>query len=270
MKKITLLTVFLLCFTGTSNAQLFKKIGKKIENAAEKTLERKVEQKATKETEKAFDSTFNKKRGNKTKTSLPGFSKVEPAEGYTFKHKVEMQMKTGKDLMNLNYYLPSSGDYFGMAVKDEKIKGDFMMVYDINREAMFTFMESGGHKMKMGISFKTDDIDTEDLVYEIRATGNTKTILGYNCKEYKMNGKDMTATIWVTKEVDIRFPSTLYSTDKNKNNNQEWMKDLDGWAMEMIMINTAEKKPQTITMNCLSINKSSLEINSSDYQSMGY
>lgn len=269
MKKITFFIAFILCFAGTANAQFFKKLGKKIEKAAEKAVERKAEQKTKKETEKAFDSTFNKKRNNK-KNGATELSKVQPAKSYAFNHKVEMQMKNEKDLINIDYYLPDTGDFFGMAINDQKNKDDFMMVYDVDREAMFTYMENGGQKMKMGVSFKTDDKDIETPEFIIKATGNTKTILGYDCKEYKITGENMTAIIWITKDVDIRFPSTLYSGDKNKNNNQEWMKDLDGWAMELTMIDTSKKKPRTIIMNCISIENSNHKINSNDYQNIGY
>jgi len=157
MKKTTLFIAFILCFSGVSNAQIFKKLGKKIEKAAEKTIERKVERKTQRETEKAFDSTFNKKRKKKNNRSVNGLSKTDPASSYAFNHKVEMHMTSGKEKMDLEYYLPKNDDFFGMKIKDKKIKDDFMMVYDVGREAMFTYMENNGQKMKMGVSFKTDD-----------------------------------------------------------------------------------------------------------------
>ncbi len=115
---------------------------------------------------------------------------------------------------------------------------------------------------------KTEEA-TEENPFEIQATGNTKKILGYNCQEYKMTEEDITSTIWVTQEVDIRFPSDFYSIKQNKSNQQTWMKDLDGWAMEMEMIDHSKKKAQTIIMNCLSIEASNLKINSNAYQNMG-
>jgi len=236
MKKTTLFIACILCFSGSVNAQFLKKLGKKVEQAAGKAIERKAERKATKETEKAFDSTFNRKKKNKQRTSRSaGISKVKSAETYAFNHKAEMQFITKKEKMTVNYFLPDSGNFFGMEIKDEKIKDDFIMVYDVDREAMFTYMENNGQKMKMSVAFETDDVDTEDTSFNITATGKVKTILGYSCKEYKMTGDDITATIWVTKDVDIRFPSTLYTSKKNKNNHQEWMKHIDGWAMEMEM-----------------------------------
>lgn len=180
-----------------------------------------------------------------------------------------MQIKSGKDVMDINYYLPESGNFLCAEIKDKRIKGDNFTVFDIDREAMFSFMDNDGKKMKFGIEFKTDEEDTEAQNIDIKATGNSKTILGYNCLEYKMTGKDMTATIWVTKDVNIRFPSDFHKVKQDKKTNNQWMTDLDGWAMEMEMIDTSRRKPQTITMTCLSIEDSNLTIQSSDYNNIG-
>ncbi len=272
MRKITLLTTLIICFAGTANAQFLKKLGKKITKAAERTVERKAEQKTAKETGEVFDSTFNTERKSKAGNAMPGLSKVEPAESYAFNHKVEMQIKNGKEVMDADYFLRDSGNFFAVKIKDKKRKDDIFTVFDIDKEAMFTYMENDGQKVKMGIEFKLDDTTddtTNEPSVEITATGNTKIILGYNCQEYKMKGEDMTGTIWVTKEVDIRFPNNFHSVKQNKSTNQEWMKELDGWAMETKIIDTSKRKPQTIIMNCLSIESSSLKIDSNDYQNIG-
>ncbi|XMO85103.1 DUF4412 domain-containing protein [Algibacter sp. AS12] len=269
MKKIALLTVLFLCVSVSVNAQFLKKLGQKIENAAEKTIERKAEQKTQKETEKAFDSAFNKKSKNKKTTSFPSISNVAPKASYVFSHKAEMQIKSGKEVMDIAYYLPDSGNFLCAEINDKRIKGKNYTVFDVDREAMFSFIESEGQKIKIGVSFKTDESDREEEKFEITETGKTKIILGYNCKVYKMVGEDMTATIWVTKEVDIRFPSDFYKIKQDKKTNNQWMKDLDGWAMEMVMIDTSKRRPQTITMTCLSIENSNLKINSSDYNNIG-
>ena len=269
MKKILFFIVFILAFKGSTNAQFFKKLGKKVERASERVLERKAEEKAAKVTEAAVDSVFNKKKHKPQTNKKYGLSKATPAGSYAFNYKVEMRMKSGKDIMNIDYFLPISGNFLCTQIKDKKIKEDFFTVLDADREAMFTYMENDGKKIKMAIDFKTEET-TEESSIKIVATGKTKVILGYNCKEYKMTGEDMTATIWITQEVDIRFPSLFYNIKQKKSKNQGWMKDLDGWAMEMIMIDTSRRKPKTIVMNCLSIEKSSFKIDSSDYQDLGY
>ncbi len=268
MKKITLLSVFICCFTIPSNAQFFKKLGEKVTKAAERTVERKAEQKTQKETEKVFDSTFNKKRSSKTK--IPRASKVDATEKYTFKYESEMYIKSGKDEMTVTYFLPNHNNYFGMSIKDERVEDDFFMVYDTALESMFTFMENQGQKMQIGVSFKVDEKESVVPEYDIKATGNSKTILGYNCKEYKVTGEDMVAYIWATKDVDARFPNTLPSGKKNKTSTNKWLNDVDGWAMEMEMTLTEKKKSHTVTMKCLSIKSSNFEINSNDYQKLGY
>ncbi len=273
MKKITILLISLFCFTIPTNAQFFKKLGKKAEKAAERTVEKRVERKATEETEKVLDSSLDRKSKKNKGMRMPGLSNVAPAESYAFTYRSEMEIISGKERINVDYFLPESGNFLGMLLKDKKIKDNFMTVYDVERETMYTFMENSGVKQKMGVSFETDSAADEALNeanIEITTTGNTKTILGYNCKEYKMNGKEMTATVWVTKDVNIRFPSAFHSVKQNRNGNQAWLKDMDGWAMEMTMIDTSRKKPQTITMNCISINKSNLIINTNAYQNMGY
>jgi len=135
---------------------------------------------------------------------------------------------------------------------------------------MFTFLESGGMKMQMGVSFEIDEESTDnETPFTIEATGNTKEISGYSCKEYKLTGEDMTGTAWVTTETDIRFPSSYYNSSNTNNSNQEWMTDLDGWVMLMEMTDTSKRKPSTMVMECLTIEKSNFKIKSSDYPKIG-
>lgn len=243
--------------------------------AAEKTVERKAVQKTRKETGEAFDSTFNnsaRQNGNYGTTRAAGYgmTNADPAPSYSFDYKTKMVISSGKDVMDVDYFLPQTGGFLCAKIKDKKIKDDFYTVFDVEREAMFTYMKNDGRKMKMGVAFKMDDAADEPDAVTIMATGNTRTILGYSCQEYKMEGKDMTGTVWVTTDVDIRFPSTLYKVKQNKSNNQEWMKDIDGWAMEVEIIDSSRRKPQTITMKCLSIESSDFRINSSEYQNIGF
>jgi len=79
----------------------------------------------------------------------------------------------------------------------------------------------------------------------------------------------MPQMIWVTNDVDIRFPSTFHNIKQDKTANQAWMEKIDGWAMHMEMVDNSRRKPQTITMTCLSIEKSDMKINSNEYQNIG-
>lgn len=301
MKKLVIITLLIFGFSGTANAQFFEKLANRIEKAAERTIVRKSEQKTTRETGKVFDKTFNKNKKKKkrkrkksptkrrqneqqvdnkrqegndidNKTSMPsvfGFSSADPAASYTFSYKAEMQIESGKDVMYVDYHIPESGSYLGTKYKDLRIKGKFFSVFDIQKNAVFSFIEDNGQKTQMGMAFNIKDTN-ENPNISIKATGKTKNILGYNCQEYIMTSEEINASVWVTKEVSIRFPNSLYKVKQNKGNNQEWLKNIDGWAMEMVMTDTSKRKENTIKIKCLSIGKSDLTIQTSDYSKPGY
>ena len=273
MKKGILFLLLIVCCTVNSKAQFLERLSKKAMRAAERTVERKVEQKAAKETGKAFDSAFeqrakeNTKAGTKGMSSM-GMSKVQPAETYRFDHKVVMQIKSNKDVMDIDYFLPDNKNYLGVLIKGKSMKENFYTVMDSDREAIYTFIDNEDQKMKMGINFPMEEADVKEAKFEILATGNTKTIYGYQCLEYKLTGEKVNGLMWVTKDVDIRFPN--YYQNTNKDFSQEWLKDLDGWAMKVEMVDETNRKPQTIIMECLSIDKTDLVIHTHDYKSIQY
>ncbi|MFT4758583.1 MAG: hypothetical protein ACI9XO_004615 [Paraglaciecola sp.] len=273
MNKITFFIALILCFSGTVNAQFLKKLGDKIATAAEKTVEREAEKKARKKNEEVVDSTFREERKDEKKderkTAFPGLSKVVPAASYAFNHEIRMQITSGKEVMDVDYFLSDSDDFLGIQIKDKKQENSVFTVLDVDKEAIFTYMENDGQKMQMGISLKAKYMNNQPD-FDVKATGNTKIILDYNCQEYLMTGEDITANVWVTKEVDIRFPSQFYNIKQKKSKHQQWMQEIDGWMMEMTMVETSKRKPKTTIMNCLSIESSNFELNSTDYSSIGF
>lgn len=73
------LTVVLLLFFGSANAQFIEKLGKKAEKAAERTVERRVEKEASKKTDEALDEVFE----NDKKKSKKDKNKKEKPKGNT-------------------------------------------------------------------------------------------------------------------------------------------------------------------------------------------
>ena len=277
MKKSTIFLLLLLGFTISANAQFFKKLGNKVEKAAEQAVERKAEQKTTKETNKAFDSTFNKKRKkNKSLSGMPSFSDAEPAANYTFNYRADMEIKTGGETMKMSYFLSESGNYLSSMINDKRMKDKSLMVMDFEREAMFTFMENDGQKIRMAMSLATASAyeqASNESNTKVTATGKSKKILNYNCQEYKMTGDDMYGTMWITKDVNARFPKNFYGMKqdkRNKNNTQAWMKDMNGWLMEMEMTDTSERKPQTMIMTCVFLGESNLSIDTKGYETLKF
>lgn len=275
MSKALLITSILFFFiTHNSNAQLLKRLGERIENAATETVINKTEEKTKEETGKVMDSIFDGTNSGTTQTSGTTMTDSEIAANYKFQHRVEMTMTTGKDAMQIEYHLPETGNYFCTVVAVEEGGANNYSIMDLDKEAMIIFMNYGSQKMKMTSNLKLDDQNTEDEgdeeEYTITKTGASKSILGYLCQEYLIVGNDLKINAWVTDETEVRFPSKFYSVESLKNTqNQDWNQQVEGFAMEMVMVDTSKKKNNTTTMVCTAIEASELTINSSEYSSLG-
>jgi hypothetical protein len=142
---------------------------------------------------------------------------------------------------------------------------------DLDRKAMFMFMENKGDKSQMSMNLDIEEIADdamEESDMKITPTGNTKTILGYTCHEFKVVGKDITGTIWVTQDAGISFAKSFYNVKAKKGMDQSWMKLINGLTMQMDMVDTSKRKPQNISMTCISLEKTSLNIESKAYKKL--
>lgn len=100
---------------------------------------------------------------------------------------------------------------------------------------------------------ETTEQSMDETDISVTTTGNTKTILGYTCQEFKVTGKDMKGSIWITEEAGVTFAKSFYNVKTEKGNNQSWMKMLNGLSMEMDMLDTSKCKPKTIKMTCIAL-----------------
>ena len=248
---------------------------KRITIQPRKMWKKKVEEKTENETEKAFDSTFNNpKSKTSTKKSSPldvSGSKVDPAANYNFSHKYVMEIKSDKNTSILNYYLTNSGDYIASTVPDKNGNEDVISVMDLSRKTIYMFMESKGDKSQMGMNLNLEEVADdamEQTDVKVTPTGNTKTILGYKCEEYKVVGNDLNGTIWVAPNADISFSKSFYNIKAKKGMNQSWMKMINGLTLQMDMVDTSNRKPQNISMTCIALEKLKLNIHTSDYKKL--
>lgn len=270
MKSIFTTLVFIISIFS-AQAQFFEKLADKAANSAERTLDRKVEQKSAKETDKAFDSVFEgdgNKKSKSSKKSKVSASEETPESMYSFSHKYVMQIENEKSNTTFTYYLAKNENYFGNTMESAS---SMTTVMDLNKKTMFMFTEAGDKKMLMSTSLDLNDFVEEDSNTDsnikIEETNNTKVILNYTCREYKVTGDDYYGSFWITKEADITFPKGFYNMEKKNNNaSQEWMKKVDGLMMEMTMTMTSKKKPETIKMTCVELEKTNFSVNTKDYK----
>ena len=269
--KSVVTTIIFIFFMLTTQAQIFERLADKATNSAERALDRKVEKKAQKETDKAFDSVFeggNTKKSKSSKKDVSTTNNNTPESVYKFSHKYVMQMEGEKYNTTFTYYLAKDVNYFGNTIENAST---IVNVMDLDKKTMFMFTEAGGRKMLMSTSLDMNDFvegnDSSNKDISIEKTNNTKIILNYICREYKVSSKDYNGSVWITKEADITFPKAFYNMDnKNNQTNQEWMSQMDGLMLEMTMTVTTKKKPETLKMTCVSLEEINFSINTSDYK----
>ncbi|WP_025741473.1 DUF4412 domain-containing protein [Aquimarina pacifica] len=274
-KNLSLLFVILsiIFWSPDANAQFFKKLKEKAEKAAERAIEKKVEQKTEKETEKAFDSTFNRGSASKKNKNVLGVSKVQPASSYLFTHKYVMNLEIDKNTTTFDYYLIEDKEYMGFKVPGQEASGMFGVI-DMSRSAMFSFMNNGGQQIYIATNMNPDEIANENLNRskpKVTKTGKTKNILGYSSYEYLIKSDEFDGIAWITEDAEVEF-SNYYSAKNRKSKasdiNDLW-KDLpEGLVMEMDITDISQKKPTTIKMKCLALEKEALTIDTSSYKSM--
>ena len=266
----TLLVITIICSSVNTEAQIFKKLSNKVEKAIEKTLEKKVEEKAERETNKAFDSTFNNSKNNRKKAgNIFGTSNAKPSNTYSFSHKYKMQLNDGKNPFSIMYYLNKDDNFLGFEIPNTR--NQTISIMDLKKEVMFMFMNTNGEKNVMSINMNLETLTDEAITeteYSVTSTGNTKSILGYPCKEYTVKGKDLNGNVWVTENAGVSFSKTFYKTKQKNGMNQNWMPLIDGLPMEMNITDTSKRKSKTMNMTCVMLKAENFSIETSGYKKL--
>lgn len=275
MKKNTLLLSALafLYLTTPAEAQLLKKIQNAASQGAQNAINKKVESEAEKAASKELDKMF---------TGMIG----EPAETeteYLFSGYMVMEVtstdKKGKkeEPVKINYLLSPSSEYNGMWFQDEKNpEMQTSTILDGKNQATIILINDGSSKSSMAIKMDQqtlqnwvdeeveEEISTPD--YKLEKTGNTKSILGFECEEYLIASEDGQAQYWVTKEPIEGFSmfspqsnpmapnqgmdrySSLFSNAPKGTFMEMIFKANDGSISEMKVISLEKNKPQRYTM----------------------
>ncbi|MCF6279567.1 MAG: DUF4412 domain-containing protein [Flavobacteriaceae bacterium] len=267
MKTLKIIaTILIFAFTTNTNAQFLKKLKEK----ATQKVEREAERRAQRRVDKKIDDTFDKAENKIDQTlSKKGQKSVKSLELFEFTHVYTMEMTFKKDVIVFEYYLKNNANF--LAVNFPNMKTNMISIMDLDQGKNIALMENGGQKTQMTMKFgfkETVKEANEDI--KITKTGNTKKILGYTCYEYDVTGKDFNSKAWVTNEAGISFPKDFQGSGnkKMKNQNNNWMFEMDGMVLEMIVTDTSKKKPKTSTMTCIKLAKEVNTIDTSLYKKM--
>ncbi len=268
MKTIKILTLLLLFgVTGTTNAQFWKKLKDRAKEAAAQTIERKVAEKTERETDKTFDSVFN------NKGKLFKKNKAKKLDSYTFSHQYVMEITSDDTTTDITYYLTNDHEYMGSSFSAGKNQ-EFITVMDLPNAAMHTFMDMKGQKTMSSFKLHLNDVSDTAVnsdAFKVVSTGQTKTILGFECEEFQVTGPQLSGSVWVTQDAGITFQkafSQLKSKKmkRTKGVNPSWVSMVDGLVLEMKMIDYSQKKPQPIKMICTDLSEREFTINTLAYK----
>ena len=146
---------------------------------------------------------------------------IEVPVEYRFTKRVTMQLHTEgseEDLKALSYIMRYQDDNSCVAMSPVELEGESIAnlgttVVDFNLMQMITFIESGDSKMATVYSIQEDEITRGKALAqespEFKATGNTKEILGYSCKEFKLTSTELKGLVWLAEDIDINLTKSF-------------------------------------------------------------
>ncbi|MDG5490821.1 DUF4412 domain-containing protein [Psychroserpens sp. SPM9] len=202
-------------------------------------------------------------------------SKIELPSSYDFDYIYKLKMTHKKGDMTFDYYLKKGGTYFGfdsaeMTKTNEDAKMFMVMDNKLNISAMF--MEMMGKKVVQKTKLKASDFkgDTDASAYTFKKI-ESKTIMGFDCEGFVSENEDVKITFYITNEVPVSFNQVFGANAKKmpKGFNPEWMKKYadNGLMMEMIYVDKKKSK-NSMTMQCVGLEKTTFSIEASKYGSM--
>ncbi|WP_442264961.1 DUF4412 domain-containing protein [Tenacibaculum sp. ZS6-P6] len=228
-------------------AQFWKKVTKRLQDKVENKAMNKIDKKA----DETIDGALKKKKKKKKTTS--------ESTKYFFKGSVTVEVSNEKnDKTVFNLLFNRREDVICMEMN---VDGTNQIYNVITPSKIISLINAGGMKIKKeSESIEFDNSDRMPQGEEgLIKTGNTKTILGYNCEEYQYKNEEGSASIWVTS----RFPiESNYAPLLGMTNNT----NIKGFVLEL---DYESKSGEKGLVQVIKIEKDKkYEVNLADYKSM--
>lgn len=290
MKKL-IFVVFALIFVSSVNAQILRNIARSAvnqaknsaENRAEKEVDKKVDEEVNKSIDKMLesDSTKNKKSTQKVSENQDSVraskfmnklgistAAVPHKEEYKFTGQIvtTMEVTDAKGEKSpasefVTCFNEKSSDAM-MKIKGDDNKSVTTTIVDVENKCMMLLTESDGSKSGFAMKFDPNSTQTSTAGQTSKGeeectpakTGNTKSISGYKCSEYRCETKDAITVAWVSKDFSAANNQLFgQSGSKNKLNTNGF----DGMVMQYEFRSKNDKSSTTMTVKSIDTNKSS-------------
>jgi len=282
--------VFLLT-SFSVNAQFINKIKNAAERGVSRAIEKKVESEMEKIARRKLDKMFKDVYGTDDPSSIPTvdiekmmssiYNDIEVDESYEFEGYAILEI-TGMDEKGkqnepifLTSYFSENSKITGMKFTDSEKKedGTYVLIYDFNRNAGITLLENEGEKMRMTFAYDyasmsesvmADQAEGKENLEDVsfKKTGNSKTILGYECEEYLIETEENITHYWVTKtsitgNTPFWSQNNPFLTARMKDQNPDMFNNLPtGNMMEAHVVSKVDKsKIDMITKELLENSK---------------
>lgn len=191
---------------------------------------------------------------------------------FSFNTKLNIEVVDERgDSYPMDILLGNYPDIYGMQVAVKEMQGQGNMTIVNTPKSSTMFMDVAGMKMKkttkledLGDQYSAGDNLPDGADFSYKKTGNSKTIAGYSCEEYKVDysyvNNNGSASLWVSKDFPIQNME-LPVLGMTLNNPY-----YSGFVMEMNMTNNG----RTNVIRVTNVSNTSLNINASEFKKMGF
>lgn len=285
MKKIIyLLLAVVICSTALAQEKKKDEVKRKAKEKSEKRLDDKIDKtidggldkieglfKRKKKKKKGANSEVNDSTETVDISELIGLGtggqEIAIKPSYQFNSSMKSQfkfydLKKNKEVGTIFYeYFFSQNDYIGMKFMDEE--GDLGEAFNlmiIDGDQSINFMENEGSKMATGFNMNEaismDEATEEDWMSsaQLKQTGKTKQVAGYECNEYVMEDESANRkmTFWVAPTLSqlANQMGNMYKGMQGKGatmSGNPFARAEGGMVLEMHMIDKKENMAMTMT-----------------------
>lgn len=270
-KSIFFLFLISLLMIPSAEAQFFKKLKEKVQDKVEDAVVDNVSDKAANEANEKLNRLWETKLEN---TSIPMGTEMVPQEDipdiYKFDWEYSLSMETTEGNMEMTYLLNEEAPYTGIRIPQAP---NMFTVLDTETNLTVMFLSSEGNNMVTATRMPEDsstDGEPENPYDDMEITEiDGKTILGYECRGYRMENEDTVFDFYVTDETGLSFSDMFHTNQEEmpKSFDPDFLQETDGLMMQMEMKD--KKDPaKTVTMTCTGIEEKDFAISKSDYISL--
>ena len=195
----------------------------------------------------------------------------EPAYKFDTYMQMEVSDQNNESIV-YNAYLTKDGSSY--AVIFEADGAQSVIVFDTKNSTMLMLVENDGEKtgFAMGIDPSAfadleEEGEAEDFEYESFKTGNSKTLLGYQCDEYLIKDENSEVRVWSSEKLGKEVEKKMFQNQQIFGGAFTHAAGMDGMALEYDFkdLESGEQGNMKVTQIDLNSNKS---ISTGDYTVM--